>query len=112
MNADQIFAALVYFALPAALLYPLIYLARVRWWKTWVGQALLIKASGAAILLSITGLFQIFGPDYWGRDFFRNVGMALFGIGVWYALIAMLREFGFFAAVRRIIVRLTTRRDA
>lgn len=93
MNADQIFAGLVYVALPAAILYPLLYATRVRWWRTWVGQALLIKALGVLTLLIVTALYQFFGPDYFGRDEVRVTGMFLLAIGLWYALIAMLREF-------------------
>ncbi|WP_269304943.1 putative phage holin [Aeromicrobium sp. HA] len=93
MNADQIFAALVYVALPAAVLYPVLYATRVKWWRTWVGQALLIKATGVLLLLTVSALYQFFGPDYFGRDEVRITGMALLAIGLWYALAAMLREF-------------------
>lgn len=93
MNADHAFAALVYLALPAAILYPLLYATRVKWWKTWVGQALLIKALGVLLLLLVTALYQFFGPDYFSRDFVRVTGMWLLATGLWYALIAMLREF-------------------
>lgn len=109
MTADQMFAGLVYVALPAAILYPLHYSVRVKWWKTWVGQALLTKATGVLILLSISALFQFFGPDYFGRDVARLIGMAFLTIGLWYALIAMLREFhkagipGFWRSLRSLI---------
>lgn len=93
MTADQIFAGLVYLAWPAAFLYPLIYCIRATWWRTWVGQALLVKACGVLLLLSVSALYQFFGPDYWGRDVVRITGMALLAFGLWYALIAMLREF-------------------
>lgn len=93
MTADQLFALLVYAAMPAAVLYPLLYATRVKWWRTWVGQALLIKAVGVLLLLTVSALYQFFGPDYIGRDVVRITGMALLAVGLWYALIAMLREF-------------------
>lgn len=93
MTADHLFAGLAYLALPAAILYPLIYGTRVKWWHTWVGQALLIKALGVLMLLLVTALYQFFGPDYFARDVVRVVGMFLLALGLWYALIAMLREF-------------------
>lgn len=93
MNADALFAALVYVALPAAIAYPVLYATRVRWWRTWVGQALLIKALGVLLLLLVSALYQFFGPGYFGRDFVRVTGMLLLAVGLWYALIAMLREF-------------------
>jgi len=93
MNADTLFSVLVIVAWPAALLYPLLYATRVKWWRTWVGQALLLKALGVFILLTVSALYQVFGPGYWSRDFFRILGMALVAAGVWYALVAMLREF-------------------
>lgn len=93
MNADALFAALVLIAWPAACAYPLLYATRVKWWRTWVGQALLLKALGVWILLTVSALYQMFGPGYWSRDVFRLLGMALVAAGVWYALVAMLREF-------------------
>lgn len=101
MTADQLFAGLVYVALPAAALYPLIYGLRVKWWRTWIGQALLIKALGVLLLLLVTALYQFFGPHYFGRDFVRVTGMALLALGLWYALIAMLREFSHSARENR-----------
>lgn len=93
MTPDAVFAGLVYLAMPAAVLYPLIYATRVKWWSTWVGQALLVKAVGVLALLTVSALYQFFGPDYPGRDFVRITGMTLLAVGLWYALIAMLREF-------------------
>lgn len=101
MTPDAIFSGLIYLAWPAAFLYPLVYVIRAKWWKTWIGQALLIKAVGVWILLTVSLLYQFFGPDYWGRDALRITGASLVTVGIWYALVAMLREFGFFAWVGR-----------
>lgn len=92
-TADHIFTALVYVAWPAAFLYPLIYATQTRWWITWVGQALLLKAIGVFLLLTVSALFLFFGPDYFMRDTVRITGMALLAGGLWYALVAMLAEF-------------------
>lgn len=93
MTADGAFHVLVYLAYPAAVAYPLIYAARTSWWRSWVGRALLLKAVGIAILLTVSVLYQAFGPHYPGRDVLRITGMALVSVGLWYALLAMLREF-------------------
>lgn len=92
MTPEHMFVALVYIALPAALAYPIIYASLMPWWRTWIGRALLSKALGVAILLSQVGLFHLFGPDYWGREAIRLTGMAFVAVGVWLALVAMLRE--------------------
>lgn len=91
MTADQAFAYLVYFALPAVILYPLIYGLTSPWWRTWIGRALLIKALGVLILISFSALFQYFGPNYWGRDVVRITGMALACIGFYAALFSMIQ---------------------
>jgi hypothetical protein len=91
VTSDQIFGALVLIALPAAVAYPLIYGTQVRWWHDWIGRALLIKACGVADLLLVWAAYQVFGPDYWARDTLRITGIALVAIGVWLALIAMIR---------------------
>lgn len=87
------FAVMVIVTLPAAIAYPLVYGFRTRWWRDWIGRALLIKATAVGILIGITAAYQVFGPDYWGRNVFRNAGITLLAVGVWLALIAMLREF-------------------
>lgn len=91
ISADKAFAILVYIALPAVILYPLIYGLTSPWWKSWIGRALLIKAVGILILIIFSALFHIFGPNYWGRDTIRIVGMIIVDIGVWAVLFAMLQ---------------------
>jgi hypothetical protein len=85
-SADEIFAHLVYLALPPTILYPLIYGLTSPWWKTWIGRALLVKAIGVLILISFSALFQYFGPNYWGRDVVRIGGMAIACVGFYLAL--------------------------
>lgn len=91
MSSDTYFQLVVILTLPAAIFYPLIYGTQTRWWRDWIGRALLVKAVGLAILIGFTAAFQIFGPDYYARDFIRNAGITLVCIGVWLALTAMLR---------------------
>lgn len=99
MTTDAIFSGLVYIAWPAAFFYATVYGVHVKWWRTWIGQALLIKAVGVWILLTVSLLYQFFGPDYWFREQLRITGGLLVALGIWYALVAMLREFGFFGWV-------------
>lgn len=91
MSADQIFAILVYFALPATVAYPLIYGFTSPWWRSWIGRALLIKALGVATLIIFSTLFQLFGPDYPGRNYIRIIGMFIADIGFWFALFALIQ---------------------
>ncbi len=91
LTADGIFATLVYLSWPATLLYPLIYGTTTRWWKTWIGRALMVEAVAVFTLLSFSVLSQWFGPGYYGRDFVRISGMTVSLIGFWMVLFALIR---------------------
>lgn len=85
-TADNVFAWLVYAALPAVTLYPLIYGLTSPWWESWIGRALLIKAVGVWLLIVFSALFQFFGPDYFARDVVRIGGMSFALVGFYLAL--------------------------
>lgn len=87
---DHLFAFLVYTSLPPTFLYPLIYGLTTRWWETWIGRALFIKAVGVFILILFSALFQIFGPHYFARDTIRIGGMLFAGTGFYLALLSLL----------------------
>lgn len=90
-TADNVFAALVFMAWPATLLYPLIYGMTAPWWRSWIGRALMVEAIGVFTLLTFSALFQWFGPHYPGRDFVRISGMATATLGFWLVLFALIR---------------------
>lgn len=90
MSADNVFLLITYMALPAVILYPLIYGLTSPWWKSWLGRALLIKAVGILVLVLFIVFFNLFGPSYWGREGFRIGGMAFICVGCWTVLFAML----------------------
>lgn len=88
---DQVFAFLVYAAVPPTFLYPLIYGTTTRWWETWIGRALFIKAVGVFFLILVSALFQMFGPNYFGRDTIRIVGMSTATLGFYLALLSLIQ---------------------
>jgi hypothetical protein len=92
VSADEIFKWLVLATLPVAVAYPLVYGSFAKWWRSDIGQALLIKAVGLAMLLMFSALFYTLGPDYVGRDTFRIVGMCLLFVGLHRAFWVMCRE--------------------
>lgn len=92
MTADEIFKWMVLVTLPIAIAYPLVYAIAAPWWRSDIGQALLIKAIGVAMLLTYSALFYTLGPDYAGRDTFRLVGMPLLFLGLCRAFWVMCRE--------------------
>lgn len=87
------FAVMVWAALPAVVLYALIFAFKARWWRTWIGFGLLNKAVGLSMMLAFTALLMTFGHDYPGRGILRDVGITLIMVGSWAALVAMLREY-------------------
>lgn len=91
-EADVVFKWLVTAALPAAVLYPLVYGLSVRWWESAIGRALMLKACGLLILLLFSVFFYWLGPDYPFRDQFRIVGASLLCVGLYLAFFAMVRE--------------------
>lgn len=70
--------------------YPLVYAFRP-WRATNAGRALMVKAIGNVILVDLSVALVIFGPEYFGRDLARIVGLGFFATGVWYLLIVLLR---------------------
>lgn len=77
-------------AIPANL-YPAFYAFRP-WWITPQGRALMVKAVGNAILIDMGLAVVVFGDDYPLRWLVRVIGFAIFGAGVWYLFIALLRS--------------------
>lgn len=85
--------ALFWIATPAANLYVFFYWFRP-WRSTRQGEALMVKGWGNLILLDLSLAFIIFGYDYWGRDFFRVLGMTAFTAGICYLLVSLLTSPG------------------
>lgn len=91
-TADEVFKWLVLATLPVAVAYPVVYGMFAKWWHSDIGQALLIKAVGLAMLLTFSALYYTIGPEYRGRDTFRIVGMSLLFFGLHRAFWVMVRE--------------------
>lgn len=92
MTADEAFKWMVLATMPVAIAYPLVYGLAAKWWRSDIGQALLIKAVGLAMLLTYSALYYTLGSDYPGRDAFRLIGMPLLFIGLCRAFQVMWRE--------------------
>lgn len=89
--SDTYFQLMVVVALLVDLAYITVYGTQTRWWRDWIGWALLTKAVGLAILLGFTAAFQVFGPDYAYRNEIRDTGITVVTLGLVLALSAMLR---------------------
>ena len=68
------------------------------WFRPWratrQGEALMVGKWGNAILLNLGLATLLFGPDYWGRDFFRVLGLTAFTAGICYLLWTLLTSPG------------------
>jgi tellurite resistance protein TehA-like permease len=84
-----ILALLVVCAIPANG-YAFLYFRR-NWWVTEAGRALMVKSLANAGLVDLGLLTEILGPGYPGRPVARAFVFVLFGAGVWYLFIALLR---------------------
>jgi hypothetical protein len=66
-------------------IYPFVYSTR-SWRVTNAGQALMIQAWGSLILIDMGLATILFGPEYWGREAIRTVGMGVYFVGMSYLL--------------------------
>lgn len=69
-----------------------------RWSGSVMGQSLMVMAGGIWILATHGVAFQLFGPGYWGRDWFvpigRTVVLVAFLQRIWALWDARRREYG------------------
>lgn len=92
MTADV--AAVVLVALTAAFINPFVVLyAFTRpWWRSEIGQALLVSSASLALLVDISLLYQWLGDDYALRDVVRLTVYSLVCLGSFLKLRALLTE--------------------
>lgn len=87
---DSIATALIIIAAPAATMFPIVYWFRP-WRQSQIGRALMVKATGMALLIDITIAYYAFGDDYPFRHLVRVIIYGLITLGIWWQFLAMLR---------------------
>jgi hypothetical protein len=92
MSADTIAVLLIIGMAPPATLFPIIYGLTAPWWKTLLGRALMTKATGMALLIDISLIYNFLGDDYYLRDAVRITVFALIFLGTWMQLGALAVE--------------------
>lgn len=63
--------------------------ARDKWWRSMLGQSLMVLAFAIVIFSLLAVARQVFGDDYWGREWFIGIGRTLVvvaGAQRWYVL--------------------------
>ena len=63
--------------------------SRDPWWRTPLGQSLMVLAFAIVIFSLLAVTRQFLGPDYWGREWFLGIGRFLVlvaGLQRWYVL--------------------------
>lgn len=71
--------------------FPLLYGLTSSWYRSFIGRALLTKSSAMLVLISLSNLFYLLGPEYTGRDTMKFVGSTLLVIGIWFQFLALLK---------------------
>lgn len=61
------------------------------WWKHSYGRALFGVSLALLLFFTSSMLFNVFGPDYPGRDSFRIISQSFNVIMIWYLLIVIVR---------------------
>ncbi len=91
MTLETVLAVLSTFGWIGSLLLVLIYHHTARWWQYAYGRALFILVLVTFLFFTTSMLYNIFGPDYPGRDIMRIVNLLLTVAMVWYLLITLVR---------------------
>ena len=63
--------------------------ARDLWWRSMLGQSLMVLAFAVVIFSLLAVARQFLGPEYWGRQWFIGIGRTLVliaGLQRWYVL--------------------------
>lgn len=75
---------------PAVTVFALLYLFRVKWWRTLLGKALATHATGMMLLVDVTLVNKLLDRDT--TDIVRVVVYSVIFVGSWLLLIAYVRE--------------------
>lgn len=73
------------------ILFPVVYAAAARWWRTPVGRHEMVLGLALLGLVSLGLLRRVFGVDYPGQDVVRVVVYVLVSAAVWWRLIMLIR---------------------
>ena len=86
---DEYFRVVLFACWIPAIGFPLVYGLTAKWWKSLIGRALETKATAMMFLVTLTNLFNLLGPNYYGRDTLKVVGASLLFVGMWSQFIAI-----------------------
>lgn len=75
---------------PAVTLFALLYVFKAKWWRTLLGKALAVNATGMMLLVDIALVNLLLGRE--AKDIVRVVVYAVIFAGSWLLLIAFIRE--------------------
>lgn len=68
---------LVFGAYPASIIFWVVFtVTRSPWWRDPLGWVIWGLATATVLVFSVSFAFLVFGPDYWGRDWFKLIAYA------------------------------------
>lgn len=82
MNIPNLVQFLIFIAVIPATSVPIMY-SLLPWWKSRLGQVMMIQSVGLAILIDIAAAQKLLGDEYGGRDAIRLVIFSLIAVGTW-----------------------------
>lgn len=81
----------VFLMIIPATAFPILYACFFPWYRTGLGQALMTKAVGLALLIDVSVVYLIFGDDYFLREHVRFCVYTLILIGLWYQMVMIIK---------------------
>lgn len=90
MNIITLTAIMIYIAAPPMNLFPLLY-SRSPWASSLVGRSLMTSSVGLALLIDLSLMIRVFGPDYYGHDVIVLVAFAIMILGSYMQFFSLLK---------------------
>lgn len=91
VDIQHLVTVVLVITVPPALAFPILYHRMYNWRRTWIGQSLMIKSIGVAMVLFLTSLRQVFG-DYPFRQYLVYAFFVWISVGTVSRIVALFKD--------------------